>query len=481
MKDFMNKHKVVVLLLILVLAVFFRLYNLGETPPGLYPDEAMNGNNALEALETGEYKVFYTDNNGREGLYINLVALSLDFFGNYPWALRLVSALFGIFTVLGLYLLTKEIFRKESIALFASFLIATSFWHINFSRIGFRAIMSPFFLVWGAWLVWKIINYNQKKLQWGAVTISIVAGFIFGLGFHSYIAYRVAPLILIPPLILLLKARRFNVILLFCLGMLISIAPLMMHFLDVPEDFFGRTSQISIFSLESPILELGKNVAKTVGMFFWYGDFNWRHNYSGASQLWLPIAFFFFWGLFISASKLFSKNSLERSIHWFLMIWLVVMLLPVVVSAEGIPHALRAIIIIPVVMIFASLGLDKFFKKLPNKLAVFLIFVLAITTTLQTYNQYFIKWAKEPEVATAFNQNHVEVSNFINSLPENTSKYVIIGADGVDVRGFPMPSQSVMFLTKTFLPKWQKEKNIFYLLPNEIDLIPERSQKIWIK
>ena len=41
-----------IILLILVVAVFFRLYRIDSAPPGLYPDEAINGNQAIEALET---------------------------------------------------------------------------------------------------------------------------------------------------------------------------------------------------------------------------------------------------------------------------------------------------------------------------------------------------------------------------------------------------------------------------------------------
>ena len=59
---FIKKHWIIIsLLAILVIAAFLRLYQLPSIPPGLYPDEAMNGNNALKALETGEYKVFYSD------------------------------------------------------------------------------------------------------------------------------------------------------------------------------------------------------------------------------------------------------------------------------------------------------------------------------------------------------------------------------------------------------------------------------------
>src|SRR3989344_3790498 len=101
---------VILILSVLIIASFLRLYNLTELPPGLYPDEAMNGNNAQEALDSGNFKVFYPENFGREGLFINIQALFIRQFGHYPWVLRLPSAIFGILTVLGLYLFTKELF-----------------------------------------------------------------------------------------------------------------------------------------------------------------------------------------------------------------------------------------------------------------------------------------------------------------------------------------------------------------------------------
>jgi predicted membrane-bound mannosyltransferase len=103
-----NKKIIILLGIILVIAGFLRLYALDTTPPGLYPDEAMNANDAF----TNPGKAFYPENNGREGLYMNLVNLSFKAFGPSPFSLRLVSAVIGIFTVLGLYLLSKELFQN---------------------------------------------------------------------------------------------------------------------------------------------------------------------------------------------------------------------------------------------------------------------------------------------------------------------------------------------------------------------------------
>ena len=132
---FFQKNKyILILLIILALASFFRLYELETIPPGLYPAEAIG-------------KIFYPENKGREGFFVNLIALSFSVFGISIWSLKIVSAIIGILTVLGLYLLTKELFNNTTIALLSSFFLATSFWHINFSRIGFRAILVPFILV----------------------------------------------------------------------------------------------------------------------------------------------------------------------------------------------------------------------------------------------------------------------------------------------------------------------------------------------
>jgi len=145
--------KIILIGIVVALAAFFRLYDLKNVPPGLYPDEAMNGNNALETVVTGDYKIFYPENNGREGLFINIQAVFLKFLPREPWALRLPSALFGILTVLGIYLLTRELFknfwdqeenkktdkRVELIAFLASFFAAGCLLACFFSSISVAA------------------------------------------------------------------------------------------------------------------------------------------------------------------------------------------------------------------------------------------------------------------------------------------------------------------------------------------------------
>jgi 4-amino-4-deoxy-L-arabinose transferase-like glycosyltransferase len=506
MEEWLKKNRTIVLFAILALAAFFRLYQITTVPPGLFSDEAVNGINTLQANETGDYKVFYPENNGREGLFINIQALSVQIFGNKPWALRGVSAIFGILTVLGLYLLTRELFKKESLALFASFFLATSYWHINFSRIGFRAIMAPFFLVWGLWLLWRLIPkedhedkfpdsltqrlHSQQHLEMHRKKIIsssaiFLAGIVFGLGFHSYIAYRVMPVLLLPAFIILLKDKYFKEVIIFLLGIFIAIMPMAVYFYIHPAEFLGRTSQVSVFTSLTPLFDLGKNIVLTIGMFFAAGDFNWRHNFAGAPELWWPVAALFLFGIIIGIKKLFEncKLKIENFIKKLylpettLFLWIIFALAPVVVSNEGIPHALRAIIVIPAVMIFAALGLDAVLQKIPQKAAV-LVFILFALVSLQTFNQYFIKWANDPNIPSAFSKDAADTANYLNSLPKETQKYVIMDSENQNA---PMSINTVMFLTNTYLEKFQKEKNINYIFKKDEGLVPSGATKVWIK
>ena len=119
---------------VLIIAIFLRFYQITTTPPGLYPDEAMDGANAQNVAQTSQFKVFYPEDNGREGLYVNILAVAFKFHllpETAPWSVRFPAAVAGVLTVLGVYFLVAELFKERDegyeIALLAAFLLATSF------------------------------------------------------------------------------------------------------------------------------------------------------------------------------------------------------------------------------------------------------------------------------------------------------------------------------------------------------------------
>ena len=498
----MSGKTLAALLGILALAIFLRFWDLRSTPPGLYPDEAMNGNNGVEALAGEGFRVFYPDNNGREGLFINIQALSVKYFGNEPWALRLVSGIFGVLTVWGIFLLTRNLFYSEAhrdrLALLASFFLATGLWHINFSRIGFRAIMAPFFLVWGLYFFFKFYNdigSPQKQMLQAAA-----GGLLFGLGFHSYIAYRIAPILLALPIIAgWNKPRRETCFpclsLIFILFMAMAIIPLALYFLDNPSDFLGRTSQISIFTQASPLKALAVNIAKTAGMFWVYGDPNWRHNFSASPELPLILGVFFLVGLVTALKNISRFNNL------FLLAMLDVVLLPVVISSEGLPHALRSIIAIPPVMILSALGAYTIFTKMRDWLSSqttrypqythqlgrikkeigLLGAVLLLALAVNSYDTYFNRWAPRTEVYAAFNARDWEMAMYLKNLPNDLDKYIVITGERIDPRIVTISSQAVLFGTNTFLTEERERKNFHYLSPEELEKSITTNPYRWVE
>ena len=280
---------------------------------------------------------------------------------------------------------------------------------------------------------------------------------------------------------------------------LIAALPLGYYFFEHPADFFGRTSQVSVFASPNPLKDLGSNIGKTVGMFFWKGDYNWRHNMAGAPQLWWPVGFLFMLGLVIAFGALIKKilrkanpPATEKIRNYeFLLLWLFVFMIPVVISNEGIPHALRAITLIPPVIILSAIGLEWVVRAVRNRIEnaaqrfpayihqlsrikkelLLLLFVFFIAIASHTFNQYFLRWAGNPHVANAFSERYVAIGRYLNTLPDGVKKYVIVNADGVKVWGMPMPAQTVMFVV-------HPQKNVSYILPEEIHKLQPGEQYI---
>jgi len=514
---------IALLLAIMAIAVFFRFYQLGSIPTGLYPDIAINGNNALKSLETGDFLPFYTDNNGREGMIMWLDAISMAVFGITPLALKIPGAFFGVLTVLGIYLLASELFirRKYAIALLASFLLATSFWHVIFSRDGFRVVLMPFFLVFSFYFLLRA--FNSRK-----IFPAVLGGIFFGLGFYTYTGYRLAALLLFVFLALWLfvnqknklpRAQGVAVFLrkslfnlrsarfatgwhssprqadgVFCqlnkyggykvaavalVATFIIALPLGWYFLKNPGDFIGRAGQTSVFSAPQPLLELGKSLLLHLGMFNFYGDGNWRHNYPGSPELFFPVGLFFLIGIWQAATVIFE--AIKRKIidsnakaYLFVLLWLIIMLLPGILTYEGVPHALRTLGAIPAVMILAAVGgvatYDWLKSRLPKAAVAGIVISFAAAAILCAWQDYFSHWAKNNNIAGAFTSQFVEIGNLASLLNRQGWQTVIIANEnGTPVpypNGIPMPSQTVQFIEKgNFSP------SSIYLTPEKIDQI----------
>ena len=502
-----KRKECLILFLILTVAVFFRFYQLDLIPPGLWPDEAANGVDALKALDSTNFsaeggpdfgwKIFYPANNGREGLFINMQAVSIWLFGATPFALRVVSAIIGTLTVLGLYLLAKQLFDRK-IASVAAFFMAISFWHVNFSRIGFRAIMLPFILVFAFYFLWR-------GLRNGKLGEFFVAGILGGLGFYTYFSYRIVPLIAI---ILFLSYWYYlkkdfshakyeyarNQLLrgfaLLTLTVIVIAMPLGLYFYGHPQDFLKREGRpISVFSQEQPLKELALSTIKTLAMFNFGGDYNQRHNIPGSLQLVLPIGLLFAVGFLKELAHWLSRKHGHFSpTHTFMFSWFFIMLIPGFLSTEA-PHALRTIGVIPIVMIFSAQGFWWLINNLTRlhhitdphaqfdvkthrheaSLLIGITIVVSLTSLgFLEFSRYFQSWGRDLSTKNSFAQNYIDISNYLNQSDSKIIKYVLVNEGDVMVDNVPNNAQTIKYLTQSHSDISSKQKNIYYLRTDQL-------------
>jgi 4-amino-4-deoxy-L-arabinose transferase-like glycosyltransferase len=460
--------KVIPVAAIFVLAAFLRLYRLPEVPPGLHPDEAMNGINGLEAWRTGHFQVFYPENGGREGLFINVQSLVLGLVGhNEPWVLRLVSAVFGTLTVIAFYFFCREV-SDESTARLAALLMATSVWHITISRFGTRPVSALFFLLYGLYLFWRSTRSLAEGSR-GYVLEAIAAGLVYGLGFHTYTAYRITPLMVAA--LLPRMARQYGQRNVAKVGIIaasvamLAVLPLALYFLGHRADFVGRISEVSLAASSHPIHQLFSNIAKTVGMYAFVGDENWRHNLSGQPMLFWPVAILCFIGVGLAVFR-------QR---WLFAFWVAGML-PAVLSTEDLPHALRSSLTIPAALFAAALGGIWLWRRIapmlpPVGLRV-LPYAIAMVLAVQAYHTYFIKWGRNLTVAAWFYDNTLIHARSLLAAPHDIPKYVVFSAEqGRYDRGLPSSARSIMFLTDTFSTERQEKMGVHYLLSDQTNQI----------
>lgn len=363
----------------LLIAVWFRFYDIQNYPPGLFPDEAANGEDVLFILE-GDWRPFYARGNGREGLFFYLQALSVALFGIGVWQMHVVSATVGVATVLATYCATRVWFGRLA-GVFAALLLATNHWHVTLSRTGFRAILIPLFIALFTALVGALVQAVRQRRVAASYLYAFLAGVSLAGGMYTYIAFRVMLGVLVGMLVALLLATlhpRVGFSYFKCYGghmvvgmvaAAIALLPLGLYFMQHPHDFLGRAGQVSIFNRDLQQEYGGGTLGGTLSyaiettllsFFAGAGDLNWRHSVAGYPLLNPLGGILFLLGLawvFSGAAVTIKSIARGRGLHFggvFLYALLLIggMLLPVVTSGQGLPHGLRSVgLIFPIFMI----------------------------------------------------------------------------------------------------------------------------------
>lgn len=482
----MAKWKELAILVVLILiGALLRFYALDQYPPGLYRDEAYNGLDALGVLQ-GERSVFFEANNGREPLFIYFLAASVELFGRTSLAIRIVAAILGTLTIVAAFLMARAFFGSR-LGLLTAAVTAGTFWMVNLSRLGLRAVALPLFLALAFWQLWEGIR-SKRLFHF------VVAGVLWGLSFYTYLAARFTIILFLAWAVYLLitrqsfLSRRQGMVFILAAGA--TALPLAFYFLTHWELTIERSFEVSIFNPQIHQGDfwgtLASNVQGVLFMFNFRGDFIPRHNLP-LRPVFDPILGIFFAGGLVLALRRFR----ESPEHAFLVIWLLIMLLPTLL-AEGAPHFLRGVGILPGVLIFPALGLDAVRRLLesrqqPLPAILGIAGVLTISTTW-TGVDYFLGHAPSEAVYYNFETGATELAGLINdALTEPDSEPIVYLAPRLwetfpSIRFLVLPSQKFIILGPTVQPSAQPKTTLLIVWPFEdnrayLRLLPTNS---WI-
>ena len=191
MKHFLKKQYILIILL--AIASVFYLTNLGSKPLEDY-DEATYASVLKSSFERNDFlsfKYFGANWFEKPPLYFWLAATSAKIFGFNEFALRFPSAIFGILTILLIYLITLELSRKDRpSAIFAGIILVLMPFFTAATR-NMRMDTPVTACILGALYFYLAGLYKQKYLIGIGISISL------GILFKSIIGFLAVPIILI--------------------------------------------------------------------------------------------------------------------------------------------------------------------------------------------------------------------------------------------------------------------------------------------
>jgi len=160
---------------VILLAVGLRSYKLTQIPLGLHGDEVGAGYNAYSLFKAGvdEYQrswpLSFRENISPLNFYAMIPFVAI--LGPIDLAVRLPGVVWGLGTIIVVYLLVKRLFPKQKwLAEVTSLLVVISPWHVSLSRIAHDAGLGLLVQLLAVWLFLR-----GSSLSWWLLGLSLYA------------------------------------------------------------------------------------------------------------------------------------------------------------------------------------------------------------------------------------------------------------------------------------------------------------------
>lgn len=378
----------VTLVLILIIAAVVRLWQIDVLPQRMFGDEVDVGYHAWSLWTTGrDYtgKLLPTYirslSEYRAPLLMYAVAPFVGLIGPSNLATRLPSAVFGVLSILLIYMVALKLFsflgKKESLfaSLISAFVLAISPWHIHYSRTAFEVSLLCFLILFSLTLYFYIDQ--SKKSAWFLLPLTLT--------FYTYSTATVfVPLFVLGLLMFdkgLFRINKQKIIILLLAGILVVPAGLNI----INGKASARFGLISIFGNQKLIdevivsrtkpwsnsrdlifnnkyIRVGQEfVSNYIGAWspeflFVKGDIEPRHNIFGFGEF--PIVFVILLVVGI-ASLIYGGNKETKLLGYLLLVS------PISSSMTygGASHATRLFIFLPFLSLAMGLGAAIIYKS----------------------------------------------------------------------------------------------------------------------
>lgn len=469
---------------ILIIGSVLRLWQLGQIPISLDWDEASLAYNAYSIAETGkdEYGQFLpvvlrSFDDYKPALYSYLAIPFIKIFDLSMFSIRIVSVISGIIAVFITFVLVKELFDKKYLAFLASFLLAISPWHIQFSRAAFEANVGLTLILLALILFLK--GLRDHKLL-------VLSAIFAALSLYAYQAEKAfVPLLTL----LLIFVYRRQILAIpkkylaatFVVGAIVALP--ILTFTLTNKESLTRATGTSIFANRTSIpdfipdfdlavrnlININNNdfvglifdnrrvvyLRQLISNYFWHYDLNWlfiegegvnknvtnlRHQAYQMGNLYLWELPFILLGIYV---LIFSK--IKKETKFLILGWLLIVPIPSSIAWD-VPNSVRTLNFLPTFQIFTALGLLFAFQKISNikyfrsyressakpgqissiqiKYLVFSMFFLFLIFNLSYYlNQYFVQY--DYFVSAHWQYGYVKLIPEIQKIEGDYDKIVI--------------------------------------------------------
>ena len=403
-----DRRALFALLLITMLAAFFRAFRLAELPAEMTSDHAEKLLDVYDVLR-GQRPIFFSRNTGREmaQFYLTAGLIHLTPLELGHLALKVGTALVGIITVPLTFFLGKELYGRE-VGLLASFFLAISHWHVAITRVGLRFPFTAAFAVLALFFLIRALRRNRRN-DW------LAAGLILGAGLHTYTAMRIVPLLFLVFIGIKLVADRasrgqgrhsrrlafWQNAVLGGLASLLLFLPLLRYLTERPQLFWFRAASRAQANVDPAqlVAVFWQNLQDALLMFNYRGDVVPANTIPGAPELETVSAALLVLGM---ATLLLRLIRHREGASAYVLAAFFVLLLPSVLSLafpEENPSVVRTGGAIPFVMIIVALPLQilkRRFWVLPSRFGRH-IFAMVLTGLLlfalaDNYRWYFVDY-----------------------------------------------------------------------------------------